>query len=38
MPTREGMNQLHILKDKVRDSNARKKVAKALKVEVTAKQ
>ncbi len=32
MPTREGMNQLHILKDKVRDSNAQKKIAKALEV------
>jgi len=30
MPTREGIHQLHILRDNVRDNNARKKIAKAL--------
>lgn len=34
MPTGEGINQLHLLRDRVRDHNAQKKIAKAL--EVTA--
>ena len=34
MPTREGIAQLHLLGDKVKDNNAQKKIAKAL--ELTA--
>jgi hypothetical protein len=32
MPTREGIAQLHLLRDKVTDNNAQKKIAKALEV------